>query len=448
MQPHNPEPLDKRLPSGVSPDIFSEDPQPSEHHVPTGYGPRTGVKLGVGAVLVFVILGVGFILVQLHRDRAVDALARQTAADVAAPAPVDVVAVKYAPMAEPLTLPGETRAWYESTIYARVSGYVEKWFVDIGDPVKEGQALASIETPELDAQLTAARAKLNAAEAEVKVQEAATVFAKTTYDRWQGSPKGVVSEQERESKKAEYDSSVARLTAAQAQVNLSQADVESLVAQTKFKQVTAPYDGVITARRIDIGDLVTAGSTAATTSLYSIAQSDKMRIFIDVPQSASTDVSIDMPAVAVANDFPDRKFEGKVSRTAHSIDPISRTLKVEVDVTNTDLKLLPGMYVQVSFNLLQKPLLEVPASAMLFRASGPEVAVIGDDDRASFRGVVIARDQGDVVEIRSGISVNQKVALNLSSQVADGDEVKPIDVDQPSSGAPGKPSTVTSAAPR
>jgi len=324
-----------------------------------------------------------------------------------------------------LALPGETAGWYESTVYARVSGYVRDWKADIGDKVQKGQLLCDIETPELDADLNAGDAKLKATQANVKVEQANEEFAKTTYERWWQSPKGYVSEQEKQQKKAEYDSADAKVAAAQAQVNLDQASVDRLRAMEGFKKVVAPYDGVITQRRIDIGDLVTAGSASGTTPLYMIAQADRIRTFVDVPQHVARGIVVGMPAEVIADQFRDRRFVGKVARTSNSINPESRTLRVEVDIPNPDLALMPGMYVRTSFQLSQTSLLEVPASALMFRQAGPQVAVVGDDNRVKFHNVTIAHDEGDFVLIDGGLQANDRVALNISSQVADGDAVLP-----------------------
>jgi multidrug efflux pump subunit AcrA (membrane-fusion protein) len=187
-----------------------------------------------------------------------DDAADATDHDVAEKPRVDVVTVSPSPPTQALALPGETAAWDETTIYARVNGYVAKWFVDIGDHVTTGQTLATIDTPELDAELLAAKAKLNASIAQVAVKQAQADFAKTTDDRWRESPKGVVSDQERESKKAGSAAAIAELNAARAQVMLEQADVDRLSALTRFKEVTAPFDGTIIQRHIDTGNLVTA----------------------------------------------------------------------------------------------------------------------------------------------------------------------------------------------
>jgi RND family efflux transporter MFP subunit len=385
--------------------------------------PGAGRRMQILAGGVAILLLVGFFLVHHFRSRDESLLAQTTAEQASVAPSVDVVMAHPSPTTQTLTLPGETAAWYESTIYARVNGYVAKWFVDIGDLVQKGQVLATIDTPELDAQLLAAQAKLRASEALVKVREAEADFAKTTYERWRGSPKGVVSDQEREAKKADFDSAAARLNAAHAQVNLDQADVDRLTALTAFKQVTAPYEGTIIERRIDIGNLVTAGSTANTTPLYRMSQDDPMRVFIEVPQRVAGDIVVGAPAHVTANDLPNRDFPGSVTRTSQAINPRARTLRVEVDLPNPDGKLVPGMYVQVRFGLQTKALAQVPAAALVFRSSGPQIAVVSSDNTVHFRDVTIARDNGPIVDIGSGISPGDKIVLNISSQIADGSRV-------------------------
>lgn len=197
--------------------------------------------------------------------------------------------------------------------------------------------LALIETPELDAQLQAARAKLSAAEAEVNVKQAKDDFAKSTYERWRSSPQGVVSDQERESKKAAAIAAESELVAAKAQVTLDKADVDRLTSLTEFKQVKAPFGGTIVERDIDLGDLVTAGSGSGMSALFRVVQSRPMRVFVDVPQSAADRLLTDAPEadIAVGGDAS-RHYEGKVSRTSRAINPRSRTLRVEIDIPNAD----------------------------------------------------------------------------------------------------------------
>ena len=375
------------------------------------------------------------------------------------------MAVRAAPIIQPLVLPGETRGWYESTIYARVSGYIEKWYKDIGDKVTKDEVLATIETPELDAQLDAAKAKLVAADAGSKSKNPTTFSPKpsTNAGRERRQACELVSIFEIEQKQAERDSGLAKLNAAKAQSNLCQAQVLGLEALSNFKDVKAPYDGVITSRHIDIGDLVTAGSTASTTPLYGITQSNKIRIFVDAPQIVSAQMKVGMPAVVVAKQFPDQQFHGTIARTSNALDPVARTLRVEVDVDNPDLQLVPGMYVEVTFELIHPPMMQVPASALLFRAACEQVAVVDDSGHIHFRDVHIANDQGDFLDIENcacqglkapegqEVKVGQKVALNLSSQIHDGDavQVEDLDADQPHDSEPTPPAHAaeTSATP-
>ncbi len=427
MQPHDPEHPDTSPPLSENPSHskYPDDVSRAEHgHVSTHFDPDTGrrTKRGVRIAAVFLVACcVVVILVRFFHAHAV-ATAGETA--YSTPPPVDVVIARPATMGQDLVLPGETAAWYETTIYARVNGYVAKWLVDIGDHVKKGQVLATIETPELDAELAAARAQLKASEAQVGARKAEAEFSKTTNERWRDSPKGVVSEQERESKKADYESSEARLYAANAQVNLDKSKVDQYSALTEFKQVKAPFDGTVTERKIDVGNLVTAGSGSTTTPLYRMAQTDPLRIFVDVPQSASGELmNAGIPAEIRATGAVGGVFSGKIARSAESINAQARTMRVEVDMPNADHALVPGMYVNIAFRLPPRGLVEVPAAALIFRASGTQVAQVDANGKIQFANVVIARDNGSLVELASGIKPGDRLVLNISSQIASGQTV-------------------------
>jgi RND family efflux transporter MFP subunit len=323
-----------------------------------------------------------------------------------------------------MVLPGYTAAWHTSTIYARVDGYVGNWSADIGDHVHAGQVLAVIETPDLDAELAAAHAQLQADEATVQVRKAESQFSRTTYERWRDSPQGVVSEQEREEKKAGYDSALARQKSAEADVALARAQADKYEALSQFKKVTAPYDGVITVRDIDIGNLVTAGSTANTTLLYRVSQNDPMRVFVDVPQRVAPEMRPGVEARITASNLVGQVFVGKIARTADAIDRRARTLRVEVDIPNSKQVLVPGMYVDVGFDVPTGGLPQVPAAALVFRSSGPQIAQVDRDQRVRFHPVTIARDNGSSVEIGSGLQAGEMIALNISSQIVEGDKVQ------------------------
>jgi RND family efflux transporter MFP subunit len=424
-------------PTDYGTDIATHD----ETGVATSFHPDTGRRMKKMAVIVGAVLVAGFIGVRVDRffkDRAVSGATEQSAA---AHIPVDVIEAAPVAAAQRFTLPGQTSAWHASTIYARVNGFVGKWYSDIGDNVHKGQVLALIETPDLDAQLAAARAQLNAARAQVESRKAEAEFARTTYDRWRDSPKGVVSEQERAQKHADYDSAVAHLESAKADVALDQARVEQYLAMSQFKQVTAPFDGVITERHIDIGNLVTAGSTSATTPLYVLTQNNPMRVFVDVPQSAAADMT-DLPAEVRPVNGTGEVYTAKVTRTSEALEQRSRTLRVEVDLDNAQQKLVPGMYVTVGFGLPPKGAVQIPAAALTFRAGGAQVARVDKNDRVTFQHVTIARDDGNVVELGSGVSPGDRLALNVSSQVMEGDQVQPKLVDTPASN-PAAPSAQT-----
>jgi RND family efflux transporter MFP subunit len=393
--------------------------------VSAGFAPDTGARLRKAMLIFAAALAALFVLVSIDRFIKARSVAHATLEAMSAPPLVDVVVAQPVGAVQHLVLPGETAAWHASTIYARVNGYVGKWFVDIGDRVKAGQVLALIETPDLDAQLAAAQAQLQAGRAQQLVRQAEAQLALTTYERWRDSPKGVVSEQEREEKKADYDSAAARLKSAEADVALDSAHVNQYEALAAFKKVTAPYDGVITTRDIDIGNLVTAGSTSATTPLYVMTQNDPIRIFVDAPQSAADDLLGSAAPVEVETaGGGSRQYAGKVTRTSGAINPLARTLRVEVDIPNSRAEFVPGMYVKVGFGLPPRGMVQVPAAALLFRASGPQVARVDRDGHVAFLPVTIGRDDGSVVELTSGVAAGERLALNLSSQISEGQQVR------------------------
>jgi RND family efflux transporter MFP subunit len=421
---------------------MSKDPARSEYPdqvsraehdaVSTDFVPGTARRTKRGVAIAAAIFVLAFVVVSVVRFVHARGVASAGENAYSAPPPVDVVIAQPAKVGQDLVLPGETAAWYETTIYARVNGYVAKWLVDIGDRVKKGQVLATIETPELDAELEAARAQLSTSQAQVKARQAEAEFGKTTNERWRDSPKGVVSEQERESKKADYESSVARLYAADAQVNLDKSKVDQYSALKEFKQVKAPFDGTITERKIDVGNLVTAGSGSTTTPLYRMAQTDPLRVFVEVPQSAAGELmNAGVPAEIRAAGAVGGVFSGEIARSAESLNAQARTMRVEVDMPNAKHALVPGMYVNVAFRLPSRGSVEVPAAALIFRSSGIQVAQVDGAGKIQFRDVMIARDNGSLVELSSGVKPGDRLVLNISSQVASGQTVA---VNQPDGG--------------
>ena len=326
-----------------------------------------------------------------------------------------------------LALPGNISAWNEAPIYARVSGYLQQWYFDFGAHVKRGQVLATIETPDLDAQFAAAKADLDAARAKVKVAQASMEFAKTTYDRWRDSPKGVVSVQETESKRADYETALASYDASLAGVKSDQGAVDRLGALEQFKRIVAPFDGVVTARNTDIGALINAGSGAGAGSapqLFRIADVHAMRVFVQVPQAMSAGVAPGMTAELSLPQYPERVFKAVVATTARAIDPASRALLVELHAENPDGMLQPGTYAQVHFNMSPNPnVLTIPATALIFQQAGLQVAVLGPGNRAEMRSVQLGRNFGSEVEVVKGLSPVDRVINSPPDSLTEGELV-------------------------
>jgi len=327
-----------------------------------------------------------------------------------------------------LILPGDIQAWFDAPIYARVNGFLKQWYFDFGAHVKAGQVLAEIEAPDLDASFAAAKARLASSNAQVKVREAELAFAKTTYERWRSSPKGVVSVQETTAKKGDFDSATARLNASLADVNVAQSEVDRLAALEGFKRVIAPFDGVVTERNTDVGALINAGSGVGGGSgpvLFRVADVHKMRIFVQVPQRMSADIREGQNADLHLPQFPDKSFEATVATTARAINQSARTLLVELHADNPDGVLQPGSYAEVRFYLPPDPnVLSLPTSTLIFRQNGLEVAVIGQDDRIEAKKISIGRNLGSRVEVLSGLTPSDRVVVSPPDSLAAGEVVR------------------------
>src|SRR5258708_27511577 len=355
--------------------------------------------LSVGAVALVMAVAVDGIL---HRQSQEKAVAAWT--DAAAIPTVNIVhSTKGAPEQQ-VVLPGDIHAWYEAPIYARVNVYLKNWYFDFGAKVKRGQVLADIDTPQIDAELTAAKAKLNAASAAVKVRDAEAQFAKTTYERWRDSPRGVVSVQEQDAKQADYQSGMARLNAAKADMVMAQADVDRLESLQAFKQVVAPFNGVVTARETDICALINAGSNGTARELFSFADIHKVRIYVKAPHPQAANIPSGLTPTLPLPQYPGKVFTAKATTTSRSVNTSSRTLLVELQADNPDGLLQPGTYVEAQLNLPSDPnIMLIPASAILFRQNGLEVAAVGDDDKATLKKISLGRNLGVQVEVNGGL---------------------------------------------
>jgi RND family efflux transporter MFP subunit len=373
--------------------------------MPDGDGPnlkRTGIIAAVAAIAV-VGIGIG---TRVHSQAQ---LATWTH-DQSTPT-VSVIHAKPSAATTALTLPATLQALQSAPIYARTSGYVRKWFVDIGDPVRPGQLLAVIDAPEVDQQLAAARADLQTARANQQL-------AATTATRWQTMlGKDAVSKQE-------TDEKVGDLAAKSAVANAARANVSRLQYQQGFTRLTAPFAGVVTTRSTDIGALVTAGS-AATAPLFTVSDVSKIRAFVKVPQAYSAQVHPGMEIQLSLPEYAGRTFKAVMTRSAGAVDTGSGTVLVELLADNGDRTLKPGAYSQATFPIGGAGnAVELPASAMIIGKNGTQVAVLGAGGKVLLKTVTIGRDLGDRVQISAGLTPADQVIDNPPDSIQSGDKVQ------------------------
>jgi membrane fusion protein, multidrug efflux system len=369
--------------------------------------PRKALTMVAVVLLVLLLAGALTLWQHASHDRA---LAKETDRET-----IPTVAVVH-PIAEKpeeeLVLPGSLLAYEESPIYARTNGYLLRWYKDIGSRVRQGELLAKIDTPEVDQELDQTRA--------ARLQILAQLnLAKITADRWENLRKtDAVSAQEADQYESEYK---------QAQANLAAADanVRRLEQLEGFKDVYAPFSGVLTRRTVDPGALINAGSGAAGGhELFDLARVDPLRVYSSVPQAYAPYIKVGSKVPVTLQEFPGQKFFGTVVRTAEAIDPVTRTLLTEVDVPNKDGHLLPGSFGELHFAVgsnVNK--VTVPVNAMLFRAQGPQLAVVGPDSKVELRSISIGKDYGTTLEILAGVNANDEIVINPADSLENGQQV-------------------------
>jgi len=382
---------------------------------------QSSPKLFRAALVLFVLLVVAVITGFLPRLRHRAAWAAETR-ELAVPTVAVVVPAPAKPMAG-LPLPAEIKPWIEAPIYARASGYLKRWLVDLGERVEAGQLLAEIETPELDQELERARHQL-------AESEAALALAKTTAERYTELLKTAsVSEQETAEKQADFALKTATVKAAQA-------NVRRLEELKGFARITAPFAGVVTARNVDVGDLVTASGGK---ELFRLAQTDKLRVYVRVPQAEALKIAQGQSAELVIPEKPNLVFTCTVARTAGAISADSRTLLTELEVDNSRGEILAGCFGEVKFvGAKGAPPLTLPGNALLFRAEGPQVGLVLPDGKVELRDVKLGRDYGAFVEVLGGVSTNDRVILNPPDSLADGATVRIAVAAKPEAAPTGK----------
>lgn len=376
---------------------FSEPQRPS---------PRRLRIVGIVALIVALTLAIGGVALRVHAGNSLKAKT-----EVDAVPTVSVIDPAPGESHEELVLPGNVQAYFDAPIYARVPGYLKKWYFDIGAQVKTGDLLAEIETPELDQQLRQAQADLATAVAKEKL-------AQITAKRWSDMlASDSVSKQEADEKSGDYEAKAAT-------TNAARANVERLQALSSFKRIVAPFDGVVTARKTDIGDLINAGSSSGA-ELFRVADTHKLRVYVQVPQTYSDQVTNGMTAQLRFPEKPDRSYPATVVGTSQAISEASRSLLVQLEADNADGKLTSGSYADVHFDLpAAHGVLQLPVTALLFRQHGMKVATLGRDGKVALKNIQIGRDMGTHVEVVAGLDASDRVIDSPPDWIAQGDHVR------------------------
>jgi RND family efflux transporter MFP subunit len=365
-------------------------------------------------VIVLAVVAVVVVMGIVPRLRARQALREETNR-LAVPV-VTVVRPRREAPSEEVVLPGNIQAFIDAPIYARASGYLKKWYADIGTHVREGQLLAEIETPEVDQQLQQARADLATGEANLRLSQ-------ITANRY------ITLFKTDSVAKQEVDNAVQDAAAKSATVKSEQANVRRLEQLVSFEKIYAPFDGVITARNTDIGQLIDSGSSGGSTrELFHIAAVRRLRVFVNVPQIYSHDAVPGIKADLTLPELPSQRFQGTLVRTANAMDAATRTLLVEVDVVNSTGLLFPGAYAEVHFKISgNMPTLLIPATSLVFRSEGLRVATITNGGHAALLPITLGRDFGSEVEVVSGLSENAAVILTPPDSLVDGQVVRAVE---------------------
>ncbi len=397
---------------------------PSYHASPR----RTRILLlALGGVVVAALAG-ALVVGTVPRLRQQQAVNAQAAAAANSPPRVTVAAAHPSPADNERVLPGTALPLLEAGLFPRATGYIKSRLVDIGDRVQAGQLLAVIDAPDIDDQLHQAKANLEQAKANLVLNEADAHLAQVTLKRSLQINKtagGAVAQQEVDRETAKLQTATASVTAARAAIQVNQAAVQRYTDLQSFEKITAPFPGVITARNIDAGDLVTADSTAR--ELFHLMRTDTLRVFVNVPQVFATGIQVGLQAAVYQRDNPSRQFAGKVTRTADALDPNTRTLLTEVQVPNPDNALRPGMYLQVKFVFRRvTPSLRIPAAAIVVRNGPRRVAVLDAQHAVHYRDVHLGRDFGDQIEVLAGLNAGDTVVVHPGDDIPEGTVVDPV----------------------
>lgn len=404
-----------------------------------GFALPEPARLSRGRVVLLALLGVlllgGTFLLAFAPRRSARAELSSRAAEAERAAPrLTVAPAKLVASERHLKLPASIQPLEEAVIYARSSGYVGRWLVDLGDKVEADQLLAEIETPEVNQQLSQGRAELAKAQANKAQAVAGRALASSRYDRTGKLVEaGVATQQELEQTQAESEVGDANVNLADASIEAERANIRRLSDLQRFSKVTAPFAGTITARLVDRGSLVSAGTG---NPMFRLAATQVVRVFVQLPQDVAPSITVGRPAKVTVREFPGETFEGTVARTAGALDSVTRTLNTEIRVPNPDGRLLAGMFAEVNLSLsAPREVYEVPATALMQDARGLRVAVVGPGDTLQLKSIGIERDLGATLHVSSGIAAGDRLVQIADATLHDGQKVEPV---APRS-APGKP---------
>ena len=412
---------DEQAPGHDPHDAHAEGAIPDDLSAPSGL-------VIVGVVTVFVVLlAVLFVVgyVPDHRERAAT---RHEAAERAAAKPVVQWTNPTGFTGEKdVTLPCDVTANQQTALYTRTNGYLKAWHYDIGQHVEKGALMADIETPEVDAQLEQSKATLEQNRANVTKAQADLDLARVTLQRYVDAQKtspGSVTQEDVDTRRSAYDDAKAGLQQVQASVKQAQANVDQLQTQVNFEKIYAPFSGTVTSRNYDVGALLSPTDIGPGKEIFDLAQTDLLRVFVNVPQGYANNVKPGLKAGLKVRNFPSEEFQGTVTYTAGALDPNTRTLRVQIDFPNGDGRLFAGEYGEVRLPVTEQvPVQLIPSSALIFNAEGLSVGTVGPDDKIQIKTVALGRDFGTELEVTSGLSPQDRVITNPGEQVNAGAEV-------------------------
>ena len=375
------------------------------HALPPRHQEWKRAKIAIWIVLVLLALGaLRTVVADILQNRSVAETTQQNALQY-----VNVVTPKQADGSGNTLLPGTLRGYVESPIFARATGYLLHWYVDIGAHVKAGQLLADLDTPEIDQELQQAKAQRDQINSSLGL-------AKSSYERWQQlRTRDAVSQQELDERQSTYTQDVANLAAADA-------NVRRLNQLESFKRIVAPFDGVVTQRNVDVGDLIDAGS-GTSRALFALAQSDPLRVYVQMPQAYSQNVKVGQEVVVTQAELPGKQFHGTITHIAGAIDVPTRSLQIEVRLPNADGALRPGAYVQVAVPSTTHANILVPGNALLFRAEGLRAVIIDENHKTHLQALTIGRDYGTTLEILGGVKLEDRIIINPADSLENGQTV-------------------------